>query len=203
MAQDQTPRLVKPDGERMAPADAPLTLGNAFEMFKALLAENRASAEESARIQAEAFASAQLAMKKKLDEEAESEDQKALKSFKNRSVFNPYAEDCRPRPEIKGEIAWLGTPCLRAEQTREEIELLNQLQPGLYHNGEWKVIDQTPGVKGSRKLLVMFPCMDPDQRAALPGGYTDPQTGRFVTGMEQMLREMVTEHARRTESVVA
>ncbi len=218
---DQAPRLVKADGERITPADAPLTVGNAMEMFKALLDANRASQVEAAQIQAEAFQNAQLALAKKLQEEAESEDQKALKTFKNRSAFNPRGENAlvdgtRPRPRLHGEVLWVGTPVVWHEQTREGIDLLSQLQPGVYHDGEWVVRDMEPGVKGSRKLYVHFPNLDPDTRASLPTSrwdfnakdedgvplvgqdLTNPtKKGRLVTGMEEMLREMGEEAAAR------
>ncbi len=215
------PRLVKTDGSTMTPTEAPLTVGNALELFKALLAENRASQVEAAQIQADAFQQAQLAVAKKLQAEAESADEKAMKTFTNRSAFNPQGENplidgLSPRPKLVGEILWVGTPVVPHEQTRWEIELLNQIEAGAYHNGEWVVRDMEPGVKGSRKLYVHFPNLDPDKRADLPNGYWDSQAkdaagvpfqgmdqqnplrkGRLVTGMEQMLRGMVEAAAAR------
>jgi len=121
-----------------------------------------------------------------------------------------------PRPPLKGEIQWVGTPVVWHEQTYDELRYLNLIEPGEYHNGEWIVRDLQPGVKGSRKLYVHFPNLDPDKRADLPNGYWDASAkdedgvpligqdlnnplrkGRLVTGMEQMLREMVEEAAAR------
>ena len=48
--------------------------------------------------------------------------------------------------------------------------------------GRFKVVNLQPGQIGTRALLVLFPCSEPDQRAALPS-------------MVDMLREMTAEPA--------
>jgi hypothetical protein len=88
-------------------------------------------------------------------------------NFPDVSSFNPLGERDHPRPELDGEIYWVGTRLTKDELTREEILALNQLRPGYYHRGQWVVTDLAPG-SGSRKYLVMFPTMDAGMRADLP-----------------------------------
>ena len=219
MAAEQAPRLVKADGSTMTPADAPMTRSEFMEAIK-LIVGGQAQASETANAKTDAVVDALQHIRADLNK-----GEYNIANFPNISAFNPRGENKTvggvPRNPLKGEIAWIGTPIVWHEQTYDELELLNQLEPGIYHNGEWIVRDLQPGVKGARKLLVMFPNMETDQRAELPNGYWDAsakdeagrplvgqdpnnlaRTGRQVTGMELMLREMV-EEAKARESVPA
>jgi hypothetical protein len=95
------------------------------------------------------------------------------------SAFNPLGEKNHPRPELVGKVFWLGYLLNKNELTKAEIDYVNQLQPGLYHDGHWTVMNLRPGVSNTQELLVLFPCKDPDARANLP------------RSMTEMLREMV------------
>src|SRR5690349_17835207 len=70
------------------------------------------------------------------------------------SAFNPKGEKDAPRPDILGEVFWLGFLLQKEELTPAEIALVNQLEPGHYHDGQWVVKDLQPGVrdKKHRKL---------------------------------------------------
>jgi hypothetical protein len=102
------------------------------------------------------------------------------------SAFNRDGEFKNPRPSLNGHVFWVGTPLHASELTREEIELVNALVPGEYHDGMWVVRDLAPGVKNPehRRLSVEFQCRDNDQRQDLP---------KFV----EMLREMVADGLRK------
>jgi len=102
-----------------------------------------------------------------------------IANYPGRSVFNPDGDHptLNPRPEIVGHVFWVGTLMDAREHTHAEIELINALRPGRYHGGAWRVVDLAPGQTGTRKLLVLFPCADPDLRSGLPT-------------MVDMLREM-------------
>jgi hypothetical protein len=102
-----------------------------------------------------------------------------VRQYPGISVFNPLGEKNAPRPELVGKVFWLGYLLHKDELTAPEIELVNQLQPGIYHNGSWSVVNLRPGVANTQELLVLFPCKDPDARANLP------------RSMTEMLREMV------------
>src|ERR1041385_2879316 len=102
-----------------------------------------------------------------------------VRQYPGISVFNPLGEKNHPRRELVGKVFWLGYLLHKDELTAPEIELVNQLQPGIYHNGSWSVINLRPGVANTQELLVLFPCKDPDARANLP------------RSMTEMLREMV------------
>lgn len=102
-----------------------------------------------------------------------------IRAYPNVSAFNPQGEKANPRPDIHGEIFWLGYMLHKDELTATEIDWINKLQPGIYHNGQWMVMNLLPGVTTARKLLVLFPCREEDSRANLP------------RSMSEMLREMV------------
>jgi hypothetical protein len=105
-----------------------------------------------------------------------------IANYPERSVFNPKGEHRtlgQPRPLLNGEVFWVGTPMDEREMTRDEIEAANAIRPGIYHGGQWKVINLAPG-QGKRALLVVFPNVEPDQRSSLPSMLT-------------MLREMTGE----------
>jgi hypothetical protein len=99
------------------------------------------------------------------------------------SAFNPEGELAHPRPPIVGTVFWLNTRLQAEELTREEIELLNALKPGVYGPyGAWVVDNLSPGMgrPEDRKIQITFPNKDADHRAALPP-------------MVEMLRRMVAE----------
>lgn len=101
------------------------------------------------------------------------------RKYPMKSVFNPAGDLEHPRPDLTGEIYWVGTLLNKAELTTDEITLLNRLEPGLYHKGKWTVTNLEPGNPDKRRLLVLFPCSTIDQRNDLP------------RSMTAMLREMV------------
>lgn len=91
------------------------------------------------------------------------------------SPFNPEGSLAHPLPELQGDIYWAGYLLRGDELTRQEIELLNQVQAGDYEirsrsgtDLPFKVRDLDPGSKHSRRLLVLFPCTTADQRHDLP-----------------------------------
>jgi hypothetical protein len=218
------PRLVGKDGERKTPGDVSLTRSEFMEAMR-MMAEGIQGAvtAQMAAQDAKTDALAQLLAKSK--EEFERNDTNYLRSFKNVSVFNPRGENALvggvSRSPINGEVFWVGNRVVWHEQTFEEITLLNQLESGVYHGGEWIVRNLSPDVRGTRSLRVDFPNMTSDERARLPNDYWDYQArddngqvwvgqdphnpekkGRRVTGMEIMLREMVEEAAARRPVLV-
>lgn len=224
----EEPRLVTKDGDRKTPSEATLTRSDFLEMVKLMVGGMQDAMTTQAAAQNEKTDALALLIKKS-KEEMERNDQHHMLTFKNISVFNPrgdnaeaFPDECRKRDLIKGEVLWVGTRLIWHECTYEELVLLNQLESGTYHGGEWIVKDMEPDVKGSRKLYVQFPNLDPDKRAELPNGYWDANAkdengqplvgmdlnnplrkGRQVTGMEMMLREMVEEAASRKQPAVA
>jgi hypothetical protein len=107
------------------------------------------------------------------------------------SALNPEGERDNPRPALVGTVFLLNTRLQAEELTREEIELLNALQPGHYGEfGEWSVENMSPGMgrPADRKIQITFPNKDTDQRAALP---SQTRTGPVGTGLVEMLRTMV------------
>lgn len=100
------------------------------------------------------------------------------------SHFNPQGDKANPRPEIVGEVFWLGHLLQKDELTAAEIHAINAIEPGAYGpDGSWIVRNLHPGVdREKRKLLVIFPCTDETARASLPQG----EWGGGKTGVEQM-----------------
>jgi hypothetical protein len=99
------------------------------------------------------------------------------------SAFNPEGELANPRPPLIGTYFWLNTRLDASELTREEIELLNVLKPGVYGEyGAWVVENLSPGMgrPADKKIQITFPNKDADHRATLPS-------------MVEMLRRMVRE----------
>lgn len=142
------------------PIDPPagLTFAQMLELVKAATAGQSGSAADVAQ----AMAKAQIEAADFLADRDRKE-----RSGPNVSVFNPKGEREHPRPDIVGEIFWLGTRLHKEELTETEIHLLNLLKPGLYHGGQWKVTDQAPGTN-TRNLLVWFPNEEQDDRSNLP-----------------------------------
>jgi hypothetical protein len=92
-------------------------------------------------------------------------------NYPGMSAFNPEGEFAAPRPTLIGTFFWLNTRIQTEELTREEIELLNALKPGVYGPyGAWVVENLSPGMgrPEDRKLQITFPNKDADQRASLP-----------------------------------
>lgn len=180
---DLTPKLITPDG----PKPTQITREELFDLLKPT-GQSEAQMATMATLMAEAMAKAvttavaeaQNAIFDKMSGESKYGDWNIAK-FPDRSVFNPKGENAEllPRPELNGEVFWVGTPMDEREMSREEIEAANRLRPGVYHGGRWKVVDLAPG-QGKRALLVVFPCVEPDQRSSLPS-------------MLDMLREMTNE----------
>lgn len=108
--------------------------------------------------------------------------------YHRKSVFNPLGEKEHPRPELVRDIFWVGYRLQKEELTYDEIVLLNQLKPGYYMDGFFKVQETEPGMPSS-PLRVTFPCQTPDQRSNL---------ARFDRGrgMVDMLEQMVPPEAR-------
>jgi len=106
-----------------------------------------------------------------------------IAKFPARSALNPRGEKDHPRDQLVGEVHWVGFKLSEAELTPDEIALVNALEPGVYHDGQWVVKDLQPGMRdrAHRKLLVLFPCAQ-DQRGDLPS-------------MLGMLREMTQQTA--------
>jgi hypothetical protein len=142
------------------------TLGYAYEQVleigTAMQAAKTASQGGGAAEVAQAMAKAQIEAADFLADR----DRKERRG-PNVSAFNPRGEREHPRPDIQGDIFWLGTKLHKEELTEAEITLLNRLTPGLYHGGQWKVEDKAPGT-GARHLLVWFPNEETDDRANLP-----------------------------------
>jgi hypothetical protein len=180
---DLTPKLITPDGPK-APA---ITREELYELLKPS-GQNEAMLASMATLMAEAMATAvtkattdaQNAVFDKMSGETKYGEWN-IANFPDRSAFNRKGENEKvgglARPRLNGMVFWVGTPMDEREMTREEIEAANAIVPGLYHGGQWKVRDLAPGQTGTRALLVVFPCADPDQRAGLPS-------------MVDMLREM-------------
>jgi hypothetical protein len=92
-------------------------------------------------------------------------------NYPGMSAFNPEGEFAAPRPPLVGTFFWLNTRIQTEDLTREEIELLNALKPGIYGPyGAWVVENLSPGMgrPEDRKLQITFPNKDADQRASLP-----------------------------------
>jgi hypothetical protein len=104
-----------------------------------------------------------------------------------KSPLNPDGDLLNPRPELDGEIYFTGWKMDYKVHTREEIELLNAIQPGVFFvrgaagdQVRVEIIDMEPGLEGSRKLYIKVPHSTPDERARLPFSLTD-LLGQCVT----------------------
>lgn len=172
---EPVPVLVKKDGERQAVAST-MTRDELLAGMQ-MIAEAIRSGQQGQAAQAGELADAMAQIKSDMHK-----GDYNIANFPDRSVFNPKGELHAPRPEINGEVFWVGTLMNAREHTHPEIDLINALQPGTYHGGKWQVIDMIPGQRGKRKLLVKFPCKDADERASLPS-------------LVEMCREMVAEAA--------
>lgn len=144
-----------------------------LEIGAAMQAAKVASAGGGAAEVAQAMAKAQIEAADFLADRDRKE-----RNGPNISVFNPKGEREHPRTRIQGEVFWLGTKLHEEELSEAEILLVNRLNPGLYHGGQWKVEDRAPGTN-TRNLLVWFPNEETDDRSNLP------------PSMVAMLEEMV------------
>jgi hypothetical protein len=175
----ETPsRLVMPDGERK-PVASTMTRDELFEGIKLLAAAIGGARQQDANLADTLSQSIADTFERMEGKFRERDGEWNIARFPDRSVFNPQGENpgLNPRPELNGEVFWVGTPMDEREMSREEIEAANAIQPGVYHGGQWKVVNLAPGMN-KRALLVVFPCVEPDQRSSLPS-------------MLAMLREMV------------
>lgn len=150
-----------------------VTLGadELLDLLKSAISANALSAEKIAEI----TAAASIKAAGVLSNEWRSND-----GGNQITGVNPLGERDHPRPDLNGEFIFAGQALTKEMLTREEIELLNGLQPGLYHMGQWKVTNLVPGDPSQRKLRIDIPCRDEDTRANLP------------PSLAAMLQEMVS-----------
>jgi hypothetical protein len=173
-----TPTLVGKDGTR-TPTPGVATFDQLLEALKVVVGSQQTAEAIATKVAGEVAAQVASDVFDKLEGRNQHGDWN-VKNYHERSVFNPKGDHPDlgdPRPEIDGIVFWVGTPMQAKEMTHEEIALTNKLVPGRCHGGAWRVVDLAPGQPGTRALLVLFPCAEPDQRAALPS-------------MVDMLREM-------------
>lgn len=81
------------------------------------------------------------------------------------SSLNPLGERDHPRPELKCKMIWVGYKMAKDTLTRQEIELLNRLQPGDYRvtkaDGRTIPFKVTPKYTDNgnlEHLNIHFPC---------------------------------------------
>lgn len=146
--------------------DVTLNMSQLVDLVQSLAKANALDAEAISSIAATAATKASETLKDQWWNEA---------NYPAISAFNPTCDKANPRPELHGDIYWAGYLLRGDELVREEIELLNQVQPGSYrmrdrggNDQPFIVRDLDPTVRGSRRLLVLFPCTDTDQRHNLP-----------------------------------
>lgn len=149
-----------------AEQDVTLNMSQLVDLVQSLAKANALDAEAISSIAATAATKASETLKDQWWNEAK---------YPAISAFNPAGDKANPRPELHGDIYWAGYLLRGDELVREEIELLNQVQPGSYrmrdrggNDQPFIVRDLDPAVRGSRRLLVLFPCTDTDQRHNLP-----------------------------------
>jgi hypothetical protein len=97
------------------------------------------------------------------------EVQQATNPIENRnppktSVFNPSGG---PRPRLKRETIFCGAPQEEGNLKNEEIELLNQVEPGFYHQGKWEVRRTVTGT-GKETIDIRLPVAEVDDRMEIP-----------------------------------
>lgn len=85
-----------------------------------------------------------------------------------KSVFNPKGDREHPRPQLARETWFCGYRLQWEELTRDELEALNRIKPGVYHDGRWKVEERTPGMPNGPLMISLAEIGDKDQRASLP-----------------------------------
>ena len=176
------PLLVKGDGTRTAAQS--ITREELLELVREVVGSQRTAEEIATRVAGEVAAKVASDVFDRMEGKNQYGDWNVA-NYHERSVFNADGDKANPRPDLRGHVFWVGTLMDAREMSHEEIDLTNKLTPGRYHGGAWRVVNLAPGQVGTRALLVLFPCSEPDQRAALPT-------------MVDMLREMTT-----VEAVVA
>jgi hypothetical protein len=168
-SKEPTPVLVAKDGERK-PVASTMTRDELLDIVKAIVTSQRTAEDIATKVAGEVAAQVAADVFDRMEGKNQYGDWN-VKNYHERSTFNPkgdHPELGHPRPEIDGIVFWVGTPMQAKEMTHEEIALTNALKPGRFHGGAWRVVDLAPGQVGTRALLVLFPCTEPDQRAALP-----------------------------------
>lgn len=174
------PLLVKGDGTRTAPSS--ISREELLELVREVIGSQRSAEEIATKVAGEVAAKVAADVFERMEGKSQYGDWN-VRNYHERSVFNAKGDHPTlgdPRPHLVGHVFWVGTLMDEREMTRDEIDLTNKLTPGRYHNGAWRVVNLAPGQTGTRALLVLFPCSEPDQRAALPS-------------MVDMLREMTAE----------
>jgi|MudIll2142460700_1097286.scaffolds.fasta_scaffold464496_1 hypothetical protein len=144
---------------------------------QAVQANQNRSADELAEVVAKATASATQTLKDQWWDE---------KLYPEISVYNPLGEKDHPRPEIEGEVYWAGAMLRKTFLTREEIELINRLQPGeFWFTGNddarllLRVVNLEPSGSNQRRLNVILP------------GLSDPNVRTNYPSMTRILREVL------------
>jgi hypothetical protein len=88
------------------------------------------------------------------------------------SHYNPLGERDFPRPDLKCDVSWTGFKLNKECLTRDEIELLNRLEPGDYtvRKGDGAqiqfVVTEKVGNAGKReRLSIFYPCKSSEDRS--------------------------------------
>lgn len=91
------------------------------------------------------------------------------------SVYNPKGDRDHPRPALKCKMFLRAYPIDGTTESVEELELLNQLQPGTYwfhdmsgRKVKMPVVAETTNTGELSRLLILLP-MEEDDRMAYPG----------------------------------
>jgi hypothetical protein len=164
------PTLVAKDGTRTPAPPAVITREELFALVKEIIGSQQSAESIATKVAGEVAAQVAADVFDRMEGKNQFGDWN-VKNYHARSVFNPkgdHPELGDPRADIEGQVFWVGTLMDGREMTPEEITLTNKLVPGRFHGGAWRVVDLAPGQTGTRALLVLFPCAEPDQRAALP-----------------------------------
>lgn len=114
------------------------------------------------------------------------------------SVYSyPEGERVRPKPELKCRFIWCGQEESRDQLTPEEIELRNQLEPGLYHvtkaNGQrikFEVTAKRTDHGKLESLEIFFPCKNEHRNDHMSNvAYLRQVLGEAVPSLEDLIRE--------------
>jgi hypothetical protein len=153
-----------PDAETPAPPQH-AGVGFTHDQFDRLIEAIRGGQTDHLEAQAEIHAKA---MRKQLRPEND--------THPDVSVYNPRGERDHPRPHLVCEMYLGPYPLERDVLTWKEIELLNQLEPGLYDitkaDGSVVPFHVIPRLrvdgKTVERLTIAFPCADDDQKQNFP-----------------------------------
>lgn len=101
--------------------------------------------------------------------------------FKQKTPWNPTGAKYKPltRPTFLN-----GHRLKEKTLSQEEIDLLNQVKPGIYNGRKWTVIEQSTNENGAGAIKIYFPNKTPEQRMAL---MEDGRT--LVELLQKLLRE--------------